>query len=132
MEVFSLNVDSGAETVEAFNKRLADFCGDVEAPVINVTPSGIGAALVISLAVPEDIPMPFPAMLLPIVRPVTHAEVGGGLETTLSGFAEEIRSNLPASATPVDMRMIEVTSPTIAGYAVATFCLGAIEYEGAE
>lgn len=133
MEIFVFNSDLGNEAIDAFNQRLYSYCTSEDQPIGSINASSVGAALVLSVTSPDDVAIPqmMPLALMPLVRPILYGEIQA-LEDTLTKFCAYIRTlTAPngAKLDPVEMRIVPVTSPTIAAYAVAVICLWAIDYE---
>ncbi len=90
-EVFSF-AESGSETIENFNARLAQYCADN--PVVNVDVSVLGDEIVLSLMETCDTPF----ALTQALQPFVHITECGGLEAKLMKLHTEIRDSIVADA----------------------------------
>ncbi len=92
-EVFTFT-PGGVETIDAFNARLAPFCG--EGDIVDVFPSCGGSTLVLSLTEPEDIPFPMPFAYQPYVMLAHEADMLT-LEKTLGEVSKKLIKNVAAA-----------------------------------
>ncbi len=123
MEVFTFNADQGNESIEEFNQRLSDFCGQEDAPIVGVVPSVVGGAIVVALVASEDISVQMTLALMPIVYPLTVNDMLD-LENVLGNFMERIRSDKVHPREPIELRVMEAKAASVVGYAVAVVCVG--------
>lgn len=96
-EVFCFTI-GGAETIEAFNNRLASYCN--ENPIVGVVPSVLGGTLMLSLTELEDIPFPLPMAVQPLVL-ILHPQMLQNLEQVVTDTHKHIRDSY-ATANKLD------------------------------
>lgn len=93
MEIFAWNPAAGAETIDAFNDRVAEVCRSDDGAVVDVEPSLAGSSLVLSLTEADDLPVAMPLAVLPVVKLLT-AKSMLPLEKTLLDLREEVELKL--------------------------------------
>ncbi len=130
-ELFSFH-PQGAETLEAFNGRLSQFCS--EGAVVDVAISvGPGPIISLSLTEPDDIPVEAPMAIQPIVV-LLESKVLSGLEAYLAGIFEQLEAVAKSEGRGDTFSIAQTRVHTMAsdpnrGYAVIIINLGEISYE---
>ncbi len=118
----------GAETIGAFNERLAQFC---QANVVADIAISVGPGLAISLSLmePEDLPIPAAAAILPVLA-LIEPTVVRNLEAHLTQLCDELEAAAPQDEDFViaQTRIHPMASDPNRGYAVIIVNLGPIEY----
>ncbi len=109
-EVFSFS-ESGSETLDDFNGRLAQYCADN--PVVNVDVSVLGDEVFLSLMETCDTPFALTQALQPFVGIVEP----GGLEAVITKNHEEIRDSIvneaKANGEKLDVEDISILKTTL-------------------
>lgn len=126
MEVFTW-MPGCPETIEEFNRRIAEFCLAENANVVDIISGLAGPAIVLSLAQADDLAFIPPMVLMPVVVPISKNDIHE-LEAKLSAIADEIKAQDTDDEPrlPVAVRT-HVVDSTWQGYAVILVNIGAIE-----
>ena len=125
MEIFAWNPAAGAESIDAFNARVAEVCRSEDTAVVDTEPSLAGDTLVLSLTEAGDLPVQLPLAILPIVRVLTPKQQLE-MEKTLLEMREQIDAKLGEQESIVKMSVR--AGPTTA-YAI--FIVGLAVLQGA-
>jgi hypothetical protein len=127
MEIFAWNPAAGAESIDAFNARVAEVCRDEEAAVVDVEPSMAGEALVLSLTESSDLPVAMPLAILPVVA-LIPANRRLELEKALIEAREAIERRLSDEEQVIKVRILSDSDPQSVCFAV--FIVGLAVLQG--
>ena len=130
MKVFHYSPSNARkETIQAFNQRLADFCAENDAVVIQATAAHDGIAL--SMTTPDDLPMVPPVVLQPMVIPVQGADFAN-LEQIANNFVAQVAatSTDEEPRLPAQVQVVMRTDQPAAGYLVVLVNIGLLEDDG--
>jgi hypothetical protein len=127
MEIFAWNPAAGAESIDAFNARVAEVCRDEEAAVVDVEPSMAGEALVLSLTESSDLPVAMPLAILPVVV-LIPANRRLEMEKALIEAKEAIEQRLSEEEQVIKVRILSDSDPQSACFAV--FIVGLAVLQG--
>ncbi len=128
-EVFTYT-PGGAETLDQFNTRVAQFCRDNE--VVDVVPSTGGETLMLSLTEPDDLPYEVPTLLQPFVLRAGVRDMPT-LEVSLAALRPQLAKSL---GLPVDelsilrTSLLSIPSSVQDSYIILIITVGMLEDDG--
>ena len=120
----------GAESLEAFNLRVAKYAEEYD--VVGVVSNVIGASLVLSLTLASD-GIPSPIVVKPMVMLIAP-EHEPTLENALTAVINSVKGlDDPAKETmslPLELRVHSAPGPGRLGFALLLVAIGEIEEDG--
>src|SRR5574343_837227 len=126
MEIFAWNPDAGAETLDAFNQRLEDFC--IANPVLQIVPSIIGGSIALSLTEAADADVNTLNCLVPVVIFVPEAQMLA-LEAHLGQCLQALKAR-DSEDEPFTPFQVTLHPATGGAYAVVLVSAGELDLDG--
>jgi hypothetical protein len=122
----------GAETIDQFNARVAQFCRDNQ--VVNVVPSVSGRTLLLTLAEQDDVPFPMPIVYQPhtvIAREPDMATLEKSIEVIKEKLQEAVKQSFELEELPL-VTMVQLhpmPSEPSSCYILMLVAIGYVEME---